>query len=84
MQIKAGSSFDYETVADRSFTLTITATDNLDATLKDTQTIVVAFADLNEAPTIDTGVGFINIEADTAISYDIPATALLIKMPMMP
>ena len=75
VQIKAGSSFDYETVADRSFTLTITATDNLDATLKDTQTIVVAFADLNEAPTIDTGVGFINLEADTAISYDIPATA---------
>ena len=75
VQIKAGSSFDYETVADRSFTLTITATDNLDTTLTDTQTIVVAFADLNEAPTIDSGVGFINIEADTAISYDIPATA---------
>ena len=75
LQIKAGSEFDYETAADKIITLTITATDNVDSTLTDTKTAVITFADINEAPTIDSGVSFIDIEADVAMSYGIASDA---------
>jgi hypothetical protein len=46
LQIKANTSFDYETVADRSITLTITATDP-EGVQNTSETVAISFADIS-------------------------------------
>ena len=54
LQIKAGSTFDYETPADRAITLTITATDSGvgsgNPPAAATHEVIITFGDVNEAP----------------------------------
>ena len=61
LQIKAGSEFNYETPADRAITLTITATDSGvgpgSPAVTDTETVIITFGDVNEAPTATPRVG---------------------------
>ena len=66
LQIKAGSTFDYENPADRAITLSITATDSGvgsgSQTAADTETVIITFREIN----IDSG----DADFDIAITID--------------
>ena len=55
LQIKAGSEFNYESLDEGAITLTITATDSGvgpgSPAVTDTETVIITFGDVNEAPT---------------------------------
>ena len=61
LQIKAGAEFDYETPADRTITLTITATDSGVGSgispAAATQEVIITFGDANDAPTATPKLG---------------------------
>ena len=65
IRLKAGAVLDYETAADRSITLTITATDPLDNSVTDTDTVTITVTDENDnAPTATTSGTASLTEAD--------------------
>ena len=61
LQIKAGSEFNYESLDEGAITLTITATDSGvgpgSPAVTDTETVIITFGDVNEAPTATPRVG---------------------------
>ena len=65
IRLKAGAVLDYETAADRSITLTITATDPLDNSVTGTNTVTITVTDENDnAPTATTSGTASLTEAD--------------------
>ena len=65
IRLKAGAVLDYETAADRSITLTITATDPLDNSVTGTDTVTITVTDENDsAPTATTSGTASLTEAD--------------------
>ena len=67
IRLKAGAVLDYETAADRSITLTITATDPLDNSVTGTNTVTITVTDENDnAPTATTSGTASLTEADAA------------------
>ena len=61
LHIKAGSEFNYESLDEGAITLTITATDSGvgpgSPAVTDTETVIITFGDVNEAPTATPRVG---------------------------
>ena len=74
LQIKANSEFDYENPDDSSITLTITAADSGvgpgSPAVTDTETVIITFGDVNEAPTATPRAG---ISTADNVSYVLEA-----------
>ena len=79
LQIKSGTSFDYDTTADRSITITITVTDSGTPARSATQVVTIGITDVNHTPDLTKGGshGTINegiYQTDTDTGYTFTAT----------